>query len=333
MSRCAIDGCLNVANNSCGGCLTLEIPKRLCVCYCGKECQSAHWPIHKKFHHMLKKGKLTDDRGYSGTVVLTLLELKAINRLPVLAEGGNFSIMFAGARDECMMDFADLRNLIQELVYPELNILSVCLCGKQVDSGPLGRFNSTQNLLVECIPKFVEEAFPTSTDLEVFDIIYIIAPGLTDFCVGWDPAIQLMQASNTPIVVTSYSNLTSHNRKMDNDALFDEDCMRNFFRSNVLLPTTFNPSYDLDCRGALGHKNCYYSIYQGIDTSLPAIPRLEYMKKMTAEYLKFQADFYGEDNPFFAKQCIKLGKRLMNGTMAYHEQKMSYFVRLANENF
>jgi hypothetical protein len=231
--------------------------------------------------------------------------------------------MFAGARDESDMQFGLLCDLLREFVYPQLQRLYVNLCGPEVSTPQ----SQTDNVHIQVIKKFVEKAFPMQEALQIFDAIYIIAPGFSDNLSQWDPAINLMLScpKSLPVILTSYSNL----EKKDNDALFDENCMRAFWRSNVLVPSTENPKYDPFPRGALGHKNRWYHICQGRNESLPRVARQEFKRNMTAEYLRYMADYYHRSH--VASSFLQLAEDLTTGALAYAEEKNSYFVSLANK--
>lgn len=328
MSRCqsTAGNCEGPQKFRCSGCIGIGLPDSLCAKYCGKECQSVSFPEHKKVHSSFKKsssdstGDFGRTNGYCQTVCLTFMELKAIDKLPVLRDD-TLTILFAGARDECSIDFNKLFNLLKQFVFESLKTLNIHLVGPSCES-----YNPTNTASVKVTmkQKKIEAAYNTDS-IKIFDAIIMIAPGFSSFVDDWTSAINLFTSTNVPIISTAYSSFENK----DNDALFDDDCMIRYFRSKCILPITCNPNCEVFPSGPLGHKNRYYFICQGIDDSAPVIDRTTFKRQLSAKYLEFQADYYGWRDERFASSCRKLAKELLDGSFPYHHEKMNQLIDLA----
>lgn len=327
MKRCqSVTGdCQEEGKFACAGCGSIELPLSLRARYCGVDCQTVSFPEHKKLHAMFKKnisdgaGGPRDMSGYCQTVCLTFLELKVADKLPVLRED-TLTLLFAGARDEVLIDFKILLTLLRHFVYANLKKLKVVLVGPSAPSGMLTSKNTEElNVTVKCAK--VENAFNPTT-IKAFDAFIMIAPGFSSFLDDWQPAISLFTSTQAPVISTAYSSYD----KKDNDALFDEDCMVKYFRAKLVVPTTCNPRCEAYPAGPLGHKNRYYFVTQGIETDLPVIDRTQFKRQLSAGYLEFQADYYGWRDQGFADACRKMAKGLLDGSYPYRHETMSQLI-------
>jgi len=312
--------CENRATELCPGC---RIPGLSFACrsaYCSKDCQVSDWNERHKRMHVMCKARKRPCR-FEETVILTLLELEARGQHPLIGPDGRFSVLFAGARDEGMMDFDFLLSLLKELVYPDvLTKLRVVLCGKQAAlySRPYADEGVIEVVVHESL---VEEAYCTAAALRAeFNIIYIIAPGFTDNLIEWDPAINLMLDATLPVVVTSYSNLECR----DNDSLFDDSVMVQYFRARSIVGQTMSCMFEPMRRGALGHKNRAYSVFCGRDDSLPVTLRFEFMRQQTILYLRYMAECYSDS------RFQHVADMLLSGAEPYREDNMGRYIDMAN---
>jgi len=339
MKRCqstttTTNPCQNEGKYSCSGCGTIELPISLRARYCGVDCQTASFQDHKKVHSTFKKNMSDsvsaaadiyprDMSGYCQTVCLTFMELKVAGILPILHEDSNIlTILFAGARDEILIDFKKLFSLLKQFIYPNLKKLNVYLVGPDVVPGR--QISNSTEVTISAIQKKIEIAFNVTT-ITNFHAIFMIAPGFSSFLDSWTPAIQLFTSVNTPVICTAYSNL----EKKDNDALFDEDCMIRYYRAKSVVPTTCNPRCEVFPAGPLGHKNRYYFITCGLDDTKPIIERTIFKRELSASYLEFQADFYGWRDQNFAHGCRTLAKRLLDGSFDYRNETMDQLINMA----
>lgn len=330
MKRCQsiASDCQNEGKFACSGCGTIELPLSLRARYCGVDCQTVSFPDHKKIHSTFKKNMTDysnsnrDMSGYCQTVCLTFMELKVADILPTLNDDV-LTVLFAGARDEVLIDFKVLFNLLKQFVYANLKKLNVYLVGPQVPSG-MQTSRNTSELNVTSVAKKVEAAF-NATTIKNFHAVIMIAPGFSSFLDDWQPAVNLFTAANIPVISTAYSSI----EKKDNDALFDEDCMIEYFRAKSVVPTTLNPRCEVFPARPLGHKNRYYFITKGVDETLPVIERSVFKRKLSANYLEFQADYYGWRDQNFANGCRKLAKSLLDGSFPYRNEKTNELVDMA----
>lgn len=329
-TECA--ACLT-ATTACSLCIKMLLSEPLRARFCGKACQESSWVHgHKRWHSVFKNAKgeeFGSNENASGlvqTTCLALLELKAIGGLPHLDASSGASILYAGAstRHEEFLEADRLFSILKEFVYPDLANLAVYLCGPELHS-------TTQpqallpNITVTATKSTIEAKFSTPASLSGFQLCVIAAPGYTDFLDRWDPAMTLLVESGIPLAVTSYSSLHA----LDNDALFDQDCLEKYWRANVVVGTQINSCFSTVYLRGLGHKSRYYTVVQGRNAGAAVVSKKEYKRGMTANYLRFQANFYRAQDSHFATQCEKIAAQLDAGTFPYAEQKMSYFINLA----
>jgi len=306
--------------------------------YCGADCQKAAWGAaggHSAFHKMMKsKSHHAPDHpcgGFVETVVITLLELKAIGKKPSIKnDQGRLSLLFAGARTELQMDFKALFVMLKKIVYTapdELRELAVCLCGPEASSYGASRHTE---VTIEVIESTIQAAFRTPEALRRFDVAYLFAPGFSSYLTSWDEAMRLLLHNELqlPIVTTCISSLA----EADNDALFDEDCLKTYWRANMLVPTTVSEKYmqAMFSRPPMG-KNRYYMACQGVDEEKVEISHRDYKKRLVVAYMRYQAHCYKATEPSYSKSCEKICDMLERDELPYNEESgVEEYIKLAN---
>lgn len=330
MDNCSCNntGCLNSPNLRCKRCRILCFPASIGR-YCSRDCQHQHNPIHKKIHRACRSNKSkrrTFPDGMSETVALTLLDLKyGTNRLPEISTTGDFSVLFAGASDEIEagLDFEHLFIVIWFCsVFPNFNKLEIWLIGPNITFRPQYSVLGGR-VIINTVKNTVEKVFDVM-NISV-QLIYLVTPGFTSFLDKWTPAINLITSKNIVTISTMYSD----NDNRNNDALFDENILKEYFRANIIIQTTSNPRY-FKVFSKLGFKNACYCVFQGLNHTMPVTPRLVYLKRLTSLYLRFQADYYYQDNEQFSRNCLTIANDLESGARVYQDQSLSYYIHLAN---
>lgn len=305
----------------------MQLSKPMMAFYCSKECLMASWPLHKRFHAAF--GPQDDAvKSINQTTVLAFLELKARGRLPEIAPTGTVRILFAGAsaRHEEMLNGPHLLQLLREFCYPNMGALHVDLCGPQMQAA--GTRSVSPEVTITSTISTIQAAFPSATSLaSSFQLCMVIAPGYTDLLDNWDPAMTLLVASGLPLCVTSYSSF----RALDNDALFDQECVEVYWRANIVVGSQINQCCVPFATGALGHKSRYYTIAQGLKADAQAVDKRTFKRGMTANYLRFQANYYRVRDAHFADRCESIAADLDAGTLPYAEKGMSHYVGMAQQ--
>lgn len=318
--------CLN-ATLACKKCRELQLNEAMVTHYCSKACQKACWPRNKRFHAAFEpQSDYGIHKSIHQTTALAMLELKARGKLPVIASGGAVCILFAGAstRYEIDLDGLQLLQALKDFCYPDMGALHVTMCGPEIQTD--GIRNVGPDVTITSIISTVQAAFSSPAALaSSFQLCMIIAPGYTDFLDKWDPAMTMLVASGVPLCVTSYSSANA----LDNDALFDQDCVETFWRASVVVGTQINQCCVPLPNGALGHKSRYYTIVQGINKNAPVVEKKAFKRGMTARYMRFQADYYRARDAYFAVRCEAIAASLEDGTLPYAEESMGSFVRMA----
>ena len=264
---------------------------------------------------------------FIATLLVALSDLKLHNRLPPVTENDkSINLLFVGAsvHYELSMDFQAFFEPLKKFFYPELQLLNVAVIGPDIPTGHT--IPSSDSVRVTVVSKKLEKS-PSVLVNATSTVAIIAVPGFTSYLDSWTPAVNRILDANIPTVLTCYSLVD----KPTDDALFDEDVLLRYFGANVIVPTSANLHYLPSPRGGAMVKNAFYMAFQGRAPDAALVPPQQYNKDMCARYMRFQGDFYRDQNAYYSEACYQMHRDLLSGALPYTGQTTEQLVMMAQQ--
>lgn len=264
--KCENPTCTNLGMFNCTKCRDEGFSKSFGM-YCGRDCQTARWSEHLKFHKAWKKNVTKyPTRKYAETIVITLKELQLTGNLPALKSDSSLHLFALGARNTSEQDelsepaiFESLFQNLKSFIFPELSRLKLTLVGLQAENSrntfPNGTVTAMQG----------DAAAMIVTMNPAHDIAVIFQPGLSTQLRSWEKTFRQLVARNILTITTGYCGIDHEGKLRRNyDYPQDEDIIQLYFGAKMIFPVRRNPAAIDSGTGTF--LNGFYLAFQGSTT-------------------------------------------------------------------